>query len=153
MKPSLRIPIKGKTLFEINPPLAPVALTINCSTQNAGATKTIEAAYSPTGNFIHLEQTSEGTPNVGDNIKFWIYSTNEATNFYYEVISRGTVVYSNYVKGNEITLTTTPAMAPSAKLLVYQILPNAEVAADYLPFNVTAQYPQNVTMDTGHSGS
>ncbi len=35
-------------------------------------------------------------------------------------------------------------MAPSAKLLVYQILPNSEVAADYLPFDVEASYPQSV---------
>ncbi|MDZ4246393.1 MAG: alpha-2-macroglobulin family protein, partial [Dehalococcoidia bacterium] len=34
-----------------------------------------------------------------------------------------------------------PGMAPSSKLLVYQILPNAEVAADELPFKVTADYP------------
>ena len=35
-------------------------------------------------------------------------------------------------------------MAPRAKLLVYQILPNSEVAADYLPFNVEGDYPQQV---------
>ncbi len=138
----------GKALFEINPPMDSVALTIDCNSQNASAAKTIEAAYSPTGNFIHLEQTSEGTPNVGEDIKFHIYSTREARNFYYEVISRGTVVFSNYTKDNEITVTTTPAMAPSAKLLVYQILPNSEVAADSIPFNVTAQYPQNIKLST-----
>ncbi len=88
---------------------------------------------------------------MGDNIKFWVYSTKEAANFYYEIISRGTVVFSSYTQGNEIDLKTTPAMAPSAKLLVYQILPNAEVAADYLPFKVTAQYPQNVKVDPGTS--
>ena len=36
-------------------------------------------------------------------------------------------------------------MAPSAKLLVYQILPNSEVAADYLPFDVEGDYPQSVS--------
>lgn len=138
---------KGKALFEINPPIDSIALTINCSSQNTSSFKTIESTYSPSGNFIHLEQTSQGIPNVGDNVKFWVYSTKEAINFYYEVISRGTVVFSNYTQGNEIDLTATPAMAPSAKLLVYQILPNAEVAADYLPFEVTAQYPQTVKVD------
>ncbi len=139
---------KGKALFDLNPPDGSVALTITCAAQDASVTRTIEAAYSPSGNFIHLEQTSEGTPTVGEDIKFWVYSTKEATNFYYEVISRGTVVFSNYVQGNEITLKTTPAMAPSSRLLVYQILPNAELAADYLPFDVTAEYPQNVKLST-----
>jgi len=140
--------VKGKHVFELTPPQDSVALTIQCSSPNTSISKTIAAAYSPSGNFIHLEQTSEGTPKVGDNIKFWVYSTQTGGNYYYEVISRGQVLYSNYTSGNEITLTTTPAMAPSSRLLVYQILPNSEVAADYLPFNVTAQYPQSVTLTT-----
>ena len=36
-------------------------------------------------------------------------------------------------------------MAPSAQLLVYQILPSSEVAADSLPFDVAGEYPQEVT--------
>jgi len=139
--------VKGKINVEINPPVDAVAMTINCSSQSARTTKTIEAAYSPSGNFIHLEQTSEGTPQVGENIKFWVYSSKEAANFYYEVISHGSVIFSDYTRGSEITIQTTPAMAPSSRLLVYQILPNAEVAADYLPFKVTAQYPQNVNLE------
>ena len=66
-------------------------------------------------------------------------------NFYYEVLSRGTVVFSDYTTSTDITFSTTPLMAPTSKLLVYQILPNAEVAADYLPFQVEAAYPQQVT--------
>ena len=139
---------QGKSLLEINPPEDSVAFTIDCSAGDTIATRTIEAAYSPSGNFIHLEQVSEGIPSVGDDIKFWIFSTREASNFYYEVISRGTVVFSDYVKGNEITITASPAMAPSAKLLVYQILPNAEIAADYLPFEVSAGYPQKLILTT-----
>jgi CD109 antigen len=138
---------KGKVVVEINPPADAVALTISCSSQSASANKTIEAVYSPSGNFIHLEQTSEGIPQVGENIKFWVYSSKEAVNFYYEVISHNSVVFSDYTSKSEIVFPTTPAMAPAAKLLVYQILPNAEVAADYLPFKVTAQYPQNVKLD------
>jgi CD109 antigen len=140
--------VKGKAIIEINPPSNGVALTIQCNAEGAQAYKAIESAYSPTSNFIHLEQTSEGTPQVGNTIKFWVYSTKEATNFYYEVLSRGQVVFSDFTKGHEISFQTTPDMAPSAKLLVYQILPNAEVAADYLPFEVTAEYPQNVQIST-----
>ena len=142
---------RGKTAVEINPPAAATALTIVCSAQDARSEKSIEAAYSPSGNFIHLEQTSEGIPRVGDNMRFWVFSSREATNFYYEVISRGLVVFSDYTQDSEISFTVSPAMAPSAKLLVYQILPNAEVAADYLPFKATADYPQQVKLDLSAS--
>jgi len=138
--------VKGKALVEITPPEGCAALTINCNANDASATRSIEAAYSPTGSFIHLEQTSEGTPKVGDDMRFWVYSTKEAKTFYYEVISRGMVVFSSFVQGNEIALKTTPAMAPASRLLVYQILPNSEIAADYLPFDVTASYPHNVAL-------
>jgi CD109 antigen len=84
---------------------------------------------------------------LGQKITFKINSTNQAVNFYYEVIARGKVLFSDYTGNKEISFSTTPAMAPDAKLLVYQILPNSEVAADYLPFDVAAAYPQTVTAD------
>jgi CD109 antigen len=143
--------VNGTAIFNINPPENAIALSIDAfeltpvsSVQSAWANKVLQASYSPSGNFIHLEQISEGTPKVGEKIIFNINSTNQAVNFYYEVIARGKVVFSDYTRNNEISLTTTPLMAPTSKLLVYQILPNSEVTADYLPFNVEAIYPQEV---------
>jgi CD109 antigen len=143
--------MNGKAILDITPPDNAIVLSIEAfeltpisSVQPAQASKVIQASYSPSGNFIHLEQSSEGTPQVGQEIKFNIYSTREAANFYYEVIARGKVVFSDYTQKKEISFSTTPLMAPTSKLLVYQILPNSEVAADYLPFNVEASYPQTV---------
>ncbi|MDP2917696.1 MAG: MG2 domain-containing protein, partial [Dehalococcoidia bacterium] len=137
----------GKALLEITPKSESVALSINASAPGASADRAVEAGYSPTGNFIHLEQISQGVPNLGDKIRFKVYSTSEAVNFYYEVVSRGRVVFTDYTKGSELSFATTPQMAPSSRLLVYQILPNAEVAADYLPFKVNAEYPQKVKLE------
>ncbi|MFC1970543.1 alpha-2-macroglobulin family protein, partial [Chloroflexota bacterium] len=138
-------------ILDITPPEDAIALSIEAfeltpvsSVQPAQASKVLQSSYSPSGNFIHLEQSSEGAPQVGQKIKFNVYSTNEAVNLYYEVIARGKVVFSDYTKNKEISFSTTPEMAPTAKLLVYQILPNSEVAADYLPFSVEASYPQTV---------
>ncbi len=36
-------------------------------------------------------------------------------------------------------------MAPASQLVAYQVLPDGEVAADYIPFDVTPQYPMDVT--------
>jgi CD109 antigen len=136
--------VKGKALVEITPPTDSIALTINSSAQGTSASKTIEAGYSPSSNFIHLEQISEGTPNIGEELRFKVFSTQEARTFYYEVISRGKVVFTDFTNSSEIVFQITPQMGPSARLLVYQILANSEVAADYLPFDVTANYPQDV---------
>ncbi len=144
----------GKALIEITPPKDSVALTIECfeltpisSRQPATADMVLEASYSPSGNFIHVEQISEGVPQIGEEIKFKVNSTSEAVNFYYEVVSRGKVVFTDYTKNDEIVIDTTPLMAPSSRLLVYQILPNSEVAADYIPFEVEANYPNDLEVE------
>jgi CD109 antigen len=138
---------KGKAMVEIEPPQASVALTIEAAAGGTQASEILEASYSPSGNFIHVEQTSEDVPRVGEEIGFQIHATREAANFYYEVVSRGKVVFSDFTKNREIAFTTTPLMAPTSKLLVYQILPNSEVAADYLPFKVDSEYPHQVRVE------
>jgi CD109 antigen len=144
----------GQAMLEINPPKQAVALIIEAfelspvsSVEPARASKIVTASYSPSGNFIHLEQVSQGIPSVGEDIVFRVNSTREAANFYYEVVSRGNVVFSDFTRSNIISFEVTPLMSPSARLLVYQILLNSEVAADYIPFKVTAQYPQDVKVE------
>ncbi len=137
----------GKAVLELAPPEAAIAMMIEASSGGAYASRTLRSSYSPSGNFIHLEQVSEGTAEIGDKIAFRVYSTDRAMHFYYEVLSRGAVVFSDYTTDDEISFSVTPLMAPSARLLVYQVLPNAEVAADFLPFEVAAVYPLDVTAE------
>jgi CD109 antigen len=143
--------VKGIAFFRINPPPDAIALSIEAfeltpisSRPPAQASMMLQSSYSPSGNFIHLQQLTEGTITTGTRVAFRVYSTREASNFYYEVIGRSGILFSGYTAKNEISFDATPLMAPSARLLVYQILPNSEVAADYLPFNVEATYPQDV---------
>ena len=138
---------KGKVLVTVTPPDKAVATIIEAYAENASTSITLQASYSPSSNFIHVEQTSEGTPRIGEEIQFKVNSTRRAVNFYYEVVSRDKVVFSDYTKNSTIAFDTTPLMTPSARLLVYQILPNSEVAADYIPFNVIPEYPHKVTVE------
>jgi CD109 antigen len=139
----------------VTPPAEAVAMvaegSVTGSQSSNAAQITITAAYSPSGNFIHLEQISEGTPKTGEGIRFKVYSTKQAANFYYEVISRGQVVFSATTKSSEINIVTAPMMSPTSQLVVYQILPDSEVAADYLPFDVQPAYPQDVSVKFSQS--
>jgi CD109 antigen len=139
----------GTALLEIDPPQNSAALIIEASAEGVQASKIVEASYSPSGNFIHLEQLSEDIPAIGQEVRFRVYSTRQAANFYYEVVARGKVVFSDFTRDRDIAFTVTPLMAPSSRLLVYQILPNSEVAADYLPFKVMADYPHDVKVTFG----
>ena len=137
----------GKALYTTNPPAEAVALIVEAHADDTWDNITLQASYSPSGNFIHVEQMSEGIPSVGDMIRFQVNSTRRASNFYYEIVSRDKVVYSDYTTSNTIAFRATPLMATSARLLVYQILPNSEVAADYIPFDVSPVYPHDVTAE------
>jgi CD109 antigen len=137
----------GMFILSLTPPDDATAVQVDISADGAGASKAIEASYSPSGNFIHVEQISTGITPVGQEVVFKVHSTKEAANFYYEIISRDQVVFTDFTKDSEIAFATLPQMAPSAKLLVYQILPNSEVAADYIPFSVEASYPNDVEVE------
>ena len=135
---------RGTALVELTPPEDAVRATIQAVSGDAYAYKEVTSSYSPSGNFIHVQQQGELDLAVGDTASFRVASTAEAGTIYYEVVSRGRVVFTSSASG-DISFEVTPAMAPSAQLLVYQILPNSEVAADSLPFEVAGQYPQAVS--------
>ena len=141
----------GKALLTVTPPPDAVAFTLEAWADEGHASLTINAGYSPSGSFIHLEQVSDGPLQVGDVVEFHVAATKEAGNFYFEVLSRGMVVFSDYSAEPTIRFTVTPLMAPEARVLVYQILPTSEVAADYLPFSVEAAYPHEVAVAFGEN--
>ncbi len=141
----------GKALITVTPPPEAVAFTLEAWAEQAHASLTVNAGYSPSGSFVHLEQVSEGPLRVGDVAEFRVAATNEAGNFYYEVLSRGMVVFSDFSPELTISFTVTPLMAPEARVLVYQVLPTSEVAADYLPFSVESAYPHEVAVEFGES--
>ena len=139
----------GKALLTATPPSYAVAFTMEVTGKEAHASLTVNAGYSPSGSFIHVEQAGDGPLRVGDVAEFHVAATRQGGNFYFEVLSRGTVVFSDYSSEPIIMFTVTPLMAPEARVLVYQILPTSEVAADYLPFSVEAVYPHDVAVQFG----
>ena len=58
-------------------------------------------------------------------------------------------MFSDSARSPDIAFGLTPIMGPSSRLVVYQILPNNEVAADYVPFNVAAVYPLETSVAFG----
>jgi CD109 antigen len=135
---------RGTALAQFTPPEDAVNMMISATSGLAWANKEVTAAYSPSGSFVHVQQTGDLALAVGGMASFSVAATAEAGTMYYEVVSRGRVVFSSSA-ADEIAFRVTPAMAPAARLLVYQILPNSEVAADALPFEVAGEYPQEVT--------
>ena len=134
----------GKAIVKGSTPPSAVALTLEANADEARTSLVLQAGHSPSDNFIHIEQVTRGDIQVGDTVRFRVNSTREARSFYYEVLSRGAVIFTDVSSGPDIEFVATQLMAPSSRILVYQILPNNEIAADYLPFSVEASYPHEV---------
>ena len=134
----------GVAALTVRPPEGAVGMDVMAEAAGAHASLSLRAGYSPTGSFIHVVQEGPGALNVGDVARFRVHSTGETANYYYEVVARGKVVFSQVADSPEISFPVTPIMAPGSRLLVYQSLPNNEVAADYIPFEVAAVYPHPV---------
>jgi CD109 antigen len=143
----------GAALLEFEPHKDANVLSIQSSASVTGVSGrvngvplTMRAAYSPTGAFLRVEQAARGALKVGDTARFALTATKEARSFYYEIVSRGKVMFYDQTSEREIALTVLPYMAPEARLLVYQILPDSEVAADWVSFKVEGSLPQKVTV-------
>ena len=137
----------GSALLELFPPAGTSELCVEVETTalpGYGEFTCIGAAYSPSDSFIHLTQTGDTALSVGDKATFRVHSTTPAKRFYYEVIARGGVVFSDFTPSPDIAFDLTPVMAPEARLVVYRILPDNEVVADYIPFSTSAAYPMAV---------
>lgn len=138
----------GTYLLTYDVPANANALDLSAEEQDAYTSVNLNAVYSPSASFIHITQTSEGIPKVGESVTFKVYSTNPGTVFY-DVFANGRTVYSATSSESEITIPVTPQMSPTAKVVAYMINPNNEVSADVLPFNV--QFDTQVDLSSGFS--
>ncbi len=136
--------LNGTALVSITPPADAVALTLEAWASEERAYSSVKSSYSPTNSYVHLEQIGDPL-TVGGRAQFTVHATKFSGAFYYEVVSKDRVVFSDVSRDSHIGFTVDPAMAPSSKLVVYQILPDGEVAADYIPFNVAPEYPMDIS--------
>ena len=114
--------------------------------QTVGHRIDLNAGHSPSGSFIHLTHTGDPDLSVGDAARFRVHSTARGGAFYYEIVSRGKTVFADMSDSPDIEFIVTPAMAPSSRLVAYKILPDGEVAADYIPFAAAGRYPMQTSI-------
>ena len=134
----------GRAIAKAVAPADAAAMTLQAGADGAYTSLSLRSGHSPSGSFIHVEQLTGGEVEVGDIVRFRVDATREASRFYYEVLSRNGVALTGVSAGPDIEFTATHSMAPSSRILVYQVLPNNEVAADFLPFGVRGAYEHDV---------
>ncbi len=94
--------------------------------------------------YIHVEKVRG--EKVGDEFVFHVYHPS-GKRVYYEVVSKGIILFADYTEGDEIRFRATPEMAPKSEIVVYSFS-GSEVVADRLSFEVQPSYePLKVEVD------
>lgn len=109
----------------------------------------LNAAYSPSAFYLHLRQVNDGPLAVGTHAAFDVFSTATRT-VYYDVYANGRTVLSGTTRTNRIQFPVTPEMSGQARLVVYSIQDNNELAADVLPFEVELTAPVGLQAAFSH---
>ena len=65
----------GKILVELSPPTEAVAMTVTARAAGVAAQLVLQASYSPSGSFIHVEQTGDPSLEVSGQAAFRVRST------------------------------------------------------------------------------
>jgi len=138
------VPSKGMLSFDVYPPQDDV-LVLGMRAEYRGQTyyiNNIEAAHSPSHNFIQVTLANNETPRVGEEVRLQVNATEPFQKIVYEVMGRGDIVLARSIEINqatthEFTFTTTHRMAPKARVVAYYVRDeNKEVVADALNFDV-----------------
>ena len=113
---------------------------------------TINRALSPSDSFIQAILRTDN-PKVNEEVTIEINSTAPLESYVYEIMGRGNLVQARTVQvggknSHTLTFQVTPAMAPSARIVVYYVRPDGEVVADALNFEVEGTF-QNFVRITG----
>src|SRR4030067_592011 len=104
---------RGTAIVTLTPPAAgAVTMSVTATSGDAYAFKEVASGYSPSGNFIHVEQLEPALLKVGDRAAFRVSSTSEARNFYFEVVSRDRVVFTGSTASPATALPVAPVLAP-----------------------------------------
>lgn len=111
----------------------------------------VDAGKSPSNSFLQLTADNEGAVDSGKTLSFSVKATEQIGALTYQVMARGSVILSQVLQVNgdlaTITFTSTPQMAPSARLIVYAIRSsNQEILVDATDFKVAGLFQNEVSL-------
>jgi CD109 antigen len=127
---------KGKKIIELKPEDWVESIAIQAMIDGKSVAFTMISRAISKSFYLHVEKVRGD--KVGDEYEFKVYYP-KGKQVYYEVVSKGVVLFTDFVRGGTIRFTATPEMAPESKIVVYSFS-GSEVVADYLTFAVEPTY-------------
>lgn len=150
------VPKKGMMLLDVIPPKKDVNV-MGMRAEYRGQTyyiNNIEAAHSPSDNFLQVTLPGNQVPQVGDSVSLEVVATEPFKKVVFEVMGRGDIVLARSIvvddaTTHQFTFTVTHRMAPKARVLAYYVRSeNQEVVADALNFDVEGVFRTPCSVST-----
>ncbi|XP_043228015.1 CD109 antigen-like isoform X2 [Amphibalanus amphitrite] len=114
---------------------------------------TVNKALSPSNSYIQATLETE-EPRVGQPVTVRINSTRPVNQYVYEVLGLGQLQFAETMNAGGATthqfrFTIRKDMVPRTRVVVYHILPDGEVVADALDFDVMGTFQNTVDIELG----
>lgn len=154
------VPRKGIVTFDVVPPQGKDVNVLGLRAEYLGQNyylETIEAAQSPSNNYIQITMSPDAEAKVGSEVTMSVNCTEPMIQMVYEVMGRGDIVLARSVNvntknGHEFTFSVTHQMAPKGRVVVYYVRKeNQEIVADALNFDVEGVFRTPVSISTSTS--
>ncbi|XP_059162968.1 CD109 antigen-like [Physella acuta] len=148
---TLSVPSSGLVPILVQTPTFHEAVIISSDFQGVTRTLYLEKRHSPSSSYIQIYLQSASI-QAGDIILFSINGTEELSILLYQVLSRGNIIKSGTINGNNqksvnFSVVSEPSMAPSARIVVYYVRPDGEVVPDSISFDISGAFNNKVTVD------
>ncbi|XP_059154461.1 CD109 antigen-like, partial [Physella acuta] len=144
LEQTLSVPSNG--LVTLRPQIPPNAefIFITAYFREMSGTACVAMSYSPSSSYLQIYQHSTSI-KPGDTVLFSAQGTEELPTLTYQILSRGNIVKSGTIKGNNqksvsFSIVSEPSMAPSARIVVYYVRPDGEVVPDSINFDISGAF-------------
>ncbi|RUS78587.1 hypothetical protein EGW08_013655 [Elysia chlorotica] len=154
---NLTLPPSGVVPVSIDIPDNATSIDIKATFRGVSRMKAVSKTWSQSNNFLRLA-IEDSNIKAGDMVMVNVEGTEPLTSIKYEVIARGTSVWSESVNGNnskslKFELPVTSAMAPVAHLLAYYSRDGSEIVADSVAFQVAGLFENEVSVSFSRNES
>ncbi|XP_059143998.1 CD109 antigen-like [Physella acuta] len=148
---TLSVPSNGLVTISVQTPSNAHKVIITSEFRGVSKKLVLVKSHSPSNSYIQLSLGSSSI-KAGDTILLFINGTEELSTLVYQVISRGNIVKSGTINGNNqksipFSIVSEPSMAPSARIVVYYVRPDGEVVPDSISFDISGAFKNKVTVD------
>ncbi|XP_048758952.2 CD109 antigen-like isoform X2 [Ostrea edulis] len=144
------LPDTGVVAIQVQIPENATRVSLRAEYGHVTSYKSLQKSYSPSESYMQLFLRST-TLSAGNVANFDVQSTQGVLQLTYQILSRGSIVHTGSVDGNNrkaftFSVPITDKMAPNARIVTYYVRNDGEIVTDSISFNVAGVFQNQVSL-------